>query len=467
MNYQAIIFTDLVIQDVNVRSLGAYQIAGVLRLHGYRTIVIDRLSFWMFDFVNLIRLIKGIASNKIYIIGFSGTFFLGNTNKYTGFFYHKNRKLIVLLKMLRYLSPEAKILFGSQKQKQLAPFKNYVDAAFAGYSEQKLLDYLNIPKQFLFDTVLEKFQDEDIILPHQPLPISIGRGCMFSCSFCSFPLRSRTKSDPNYHKSKAKIVAELKTNFDKFGTLRYAVVDDTFNETTQKIELFLDAINDTKLSIEYVAYLRIELLNKYPEQITLLHNSGLKSAFFGIESLNHQAAKSVGKGLHPDIIKNTLCQIKEQWKNNVSIFGSFIAGLPYENHETINEWMSWVFANSHLINNYKIFPLILEKNNTAGSDFEKNSAKWGYSFSNNTWLNNVGYSLNDAQTTASFWNLKNKNSNRSTPAGWEILALWANNLPVGKIKCITYKLLEKENQKVQHRLSIEYKDTLFRILNIP
>ena len=41
-------------------------------------------------------------------------------------------------------------------------------------------------------------------------------------------------------------------------------------------------------------------MRSHKEQYQLLKDSGLASAHFGIETLNHQAGKAIGKGLHPD-----------------------------------------------------------------------------------------------------------------------------------------------------------------------
>ena len=67
--------------------------------------------------------------------------------------------------------------------------------------------------------------------------------------------------------------------------------------------------------LEYVAYLRIDLLAANPEMITLLPESGLRSAFFGIETFQVQGAKAIGKGWNGQNAKAFLLELKEKWKD--------------------------------------------------------------------------------------------------------------------------------------------------------
>ena len=46
--------------------------------------------------------------------------------------------------------------------------------------------------------------------------------------------------------------------------------------------------------LKYRAYIRADLMGAFPETIDLLYQSGLRSAFCGIETLHERASKIIG-----------------------------------------------------------------------------------------------------------------------------------------------------------------------------
>ena len=68
--------------------------------------------------------------------------------------------------------------------------------------------------------------------------------------------------------------------------------------------------------------------------------------YYGIESLNYASAKSIGKGLHPDKLKEGLIDIKNFFlNNNRKIYRgsmSMIVGLPYETLHSIKDSLNWI-----------------------------------------------------------------------------------------------------------------------------
>ena len=116
-------------------------------------------------------------------------------------------------------------------------------------------------------------------------------------------------------------------------------MDDTFNETTEKLKVVQRAIERTGIQINFWAYIRMELLNAFPEQISILRDMGQKAALFGVESLHDPSAKSIGKGLGREKIRNLLERVKESWGKDSVLHGSFIMGLPFETPQTAEEWV--------------------------------------------------------------------------------------------------------------------------------
>ena len=108
---------------------------------------------------------------------------------------------------------------------------------------------------------------------------------------------------------------------------------------------------------------------------------GLRSAFLGIETLHEKAGKSIGNNSYKVI--DSLEKIRDVWKEDVVIYGSLIAGLPYENQDTINQWMEWVYNKDHLLQFYSISPLTINPTSSFQSKICKNPEQYGYTFDSN------------------------------------------------------------------------------------
>jgi radical SAM superfamily enzyme YgiQ (UPF0313 family) len=158
-------------------------------------------------------------------------------------------------------------------------------------------------------------------------------------------------------------------------------------ETTEKIERVIRAVDRVGVQMNFWAYVRIELLYKFPEQIELLRDLGLKACFFGIESLYDPSAKAIGKGLGRDKVLDTLQRAKTAWGESSSLHGSFIIGLPHETKDTADEWTDLVIKDKTPLDTASFNRLgltpdyIMKSGDTSRiffSEFELNKKKYGY-----------------------------------------------------------------------------------------
>ena len=230
------------------------------------------------------------------------------------------------------------------------------------------------------------FDIEDNIISGETLPIELSRGCMFKCKFCSFPLLGR-KPDDKYLKKEDRIFDEMMHNYENFGTTNYLMMCDTFNETTDKLLRVQRAIDRVGIKINFWAYMRIELIHKYPEQIPLLKEMGVASSFFGLETFNNESGKCIGKGLDRDKQLETLQKLKDAWGPDVLLHGGFIMGLPYETKETAKEWTDLLIRRETALDSISVNPLYLvpdrkikegKTSRVFFSEFDLNYKKYGY-----------------------------------------------------------------------------------------
>jgi len=421
--YDVIIFTDFTESHSGnypapIKSLGGYQIASVLRDTGLKVKVIDNFIWILENYTEEFFRWTDENIEGVKLIGFSTTFLqpLSVTNR--------NRKIRSQLgvkfsskdvrplfdKYLRKLNEwktkqPMKIIVGGQGQQTAATVRLYdsiIDHWFKGLSEDILLTFLKNWEWDGHPKILESdssgydfhnhkptFDKSDIIYSYESLPIEISRGCRFKCKFCSFPLLGR-KPSPKWIRSEDSIYNELKHNYDTWGVTNYQIMDDTFNETTEKLRAVQRAIERTGISINFWAYTRIELLNAFPEQISILRDMGQKSAFFGIESLHDPSAKIIGKGLGREKISRVLEKVKESWGRDTDLHGSFIIGLPHETAETAEEWVQILINKEISLDSVSFNPLTLSSlskkwmrgkyrdSKVFLSEFDRNAEKYGY-----------------------------------------------------------------------------------------
>lgn len=269
---------------------------------------------------------------------------------------------------------------------------------FTGYAESTVLQYLDeksklvgLRPTFEFIKKGDTFMDGLGIQPHEVLPMELGRGCQFKCTFCSYPLLGKRKG--SYIRDMSLIKEELISNYDRFGTTRYFFNDDTVNESVEKIDALAELAQTLPFKLEWIGYNRLDIIGSTRTQIESLRHSGLRSAFFGIESFGKAQSKSIGKPWNGKHGKDFLLELKSIWKNDITFKLSLIVGLTGESVEDLNKTEQWCFEND--MHSWGYHPLFILRNNPNpwASEFDKNYANHGYKFLSPThdawWTNDL------------------------------------------------------------------------------
>jgi hypothetical protein len=395
-----LLFTDI-ISNWRIRPYGAYALANTMRMHNYSTMVVDYLnSFTLSEIEKIID--KSLDENSL-LVGYSFTF-------YDTLFGIKVIDLEKFKSINQYIKknfPKVKIIVGGGQSKRFQTELKYqpdnlgVDFIMHGYAESMLpevCDYLSQGLNPKFSNIIKgvkiidhdikasshdfrnfshKWHDTDIVQLNEPLSIEVARGCVFKCKYCSYPLLGKKKNDDSYIKTEEILLAEILENYERFNTTAYTVLDDTFNERTDKIELMCRVRDRSKIDLSFVGYNRLDLIHRKPEQLPLLRDMNWIGFNFGIESLNYNSAKVIGKGIKPDDVLKTLRSIKEIYKGNVIIQTNFIFGLPYDTPATVDEWLKIVLADDFPADAFAFNPLIFS-DSFETSGFMANPSAFGY-----------------------------------------------------------------------------------------
>jgi hypothetical protein len=413
-----------------MRAIGAYQIANILRKSGYSVQVVEYYPLLLYQYgIDIIKkIISKYADKDTLWIGFSTTFFYPNFINDKKNIFGKNIFLLKksdkkeLKNYVSQINPKIKWVAGGALSWHFEAGEEFIDCYIEGYADVAVVEYtkflekknLFLPytknhdgsisvnydrKGNLFNFVDHHFEwhESDYINNNEPLPIEISRGCIFRCKFCAYPLNGKKKFD--YLKKPENLLNELIENYEKFGTTNYMFADDTYNDSPQKVEiLYENVFSKLPFQINWASYIRLDLLHAHPHTVDIIKKSGIKAAFFGIESLNYKSNKLIGKGLTIEKITETLHMIKKSW-NDVSLQGGFIIGLPHDSKDSILEWSNKLIDDDYPLDHavFSVLNIRTFKNNKNKpfwlSEIEKDPYKFGYTFINEDqrlWKNNTG-----------------------------------------------------------------------------
>lgn len=371
-----------------VRSGGQYQLASWLREFGYTVKVID--FCFKLDHNVIVEIAEKYIDENTLAFGFSSTFWNIALVNVKGL----DVGGIVWPEWVEYLRsvfvkkyPNIKwVLGGANAATPVLEENDWIRIyQFAEDETLSLLDSLkglNIERpKFDIQNTVRRYSDDDFIEPYETLSIEISRGCIFKCKFCQFPLIGRKKGT-NIRREED-IRDELINNYQKYGTTKYYFSDDTFNESLDKVKMIHRISKDLPFELEYIAYIRLDLVAANPEMITLLPESGLRSAFLGIETFQEEGAKAIGKGWNGKNAKQFLLELKQHWQSKANFWIAMIVGLPGWSKEQEEIDLQWLIDNDmpcwwHWA--LYINPINVQNGKQFTSEFEREYKKYGYEF---------------------------------------------------------------------------------------
>jgi radical SAM superfamily enzyme YgiQ (UPF0313 family) len=172
----------------------------------------------------------------------------------------------------------------------------------------------------------------------------------------------------------------MQSSYDKYGVSNFYILDDTFNDSTYKLDILQDTVKRLTFQPKFWAYTRLDLIAQNNELIDKLYDIGLRGIYFGIETLNKRTGLIIGKGFDRAKQINTIRQIRERYGNQVTMHGSFILGLPEENISSMQQTFNQLMDESIPLHTFIFHVLNLYKNEAVpfNSELGKNFKDYGY-----------------------------------------------------------------------------------------
>lgn len=368
-----ILWNCLNVDHAPIRPAGPHQLAHWLQLHGYTVKVIDFCHLLTTD--DLVNLSLKYIDNNTIAIGVSTTFWQKDG------ILSKKEPEWVLNARLRLSNKKLKWILGGANS--TGSFSLDWDIVLHGHAEDTLLRYLDehfsnskSRSQFDISKLDNCFYDNLSIQSTEVLPIELSRGCQFKCRFCRYPLLGKKKN--TYIRDYDLIEKEFLENYYRYGVTKYFFLDDTVNESDEKIENLVRIVQKLPFELSWFGYNRLDLIGVKPHTIELLKLSGLKSSFFGIESFHPKASKIVGKGWNGAKGKDFLLELKDKWGNDINFHLAFIVGLTGETESDIDVTHQWCIDNKIASWRFAGLNINTNENQIWKSEFDLNYSLYGY-----------------------------------------------------------------------------------------
>ena len=466
---QTIIFSDI-LQPGYGKNAGAYRIATELRKNGFSCQVVDFFTHYSLE--EIFKIIDRFVDKDTLWVGLSNTFFfpfdrssdkknskvfgingIDLASEYFSAYPFEPSTMKEIFKYIKGKNKNIQIVIGGARtalaQQHDSLLHNLrADYYVYGFADKSvvvlskwLLDKSNPSPKFhgyqnnLIDSDKEydyenfsdskiKFIKTDVVDRDEFLPIEIARGCVFKCKFCTFSLLGKKRGD--YTKKKETLQEEFIYNYETFGTTNYMFMDETTNDSMEKVEFLQEVIASLPFKIKWGGYSRIDLYHSNPSMASIMAQTGMIYTQFGIETLNKKTGESIGKGMHPSKIKDLLQTLNATWNNKVKMSSGFVIGLPHETKDTVQALENYLMSPDNPLHSWNLYPLIMSDG--GNNMFGQNPSKYGYSFQRNyIWKNEH---MNFLQAVKMVHKIRQTTENRCGIVNWNNMRL--QNLGLGR-----------------------------------
>jgi radical SAM superfamily enzyme YgiQ (UPF0313 family) len=165
-------------------------------------------------------------------------------------------------------------------------------------------------------------------------PLELGRGCPFSCTFCStndfFRRRFRLKSP-------AQMIADMRRVKQTYGISSFELVHDMFTVDRKRVVEFCEALLESRSKNKDDEFIwgssaRTDCVDE--ALIALMAKAGCRGIFFGIETGSRRMQKIIDKGLE---LNDSAERVRSCDKFKINTAVSLMAGFPDETMDDLRD----------------------------------------------------------------------------------------------------------------------------------
>jgi len=172
------------------------------------------------------------------------------------------------------------------------------------------------------------------------VPLEIGRGCPFGCTFCStsnfFRRRFRFKSP-------WRVIEQMRFIRQTYGIRRFSLTHDIFTANRERVVQFCQALLTCEERFHWLCSARTDCLDD--ELIRLMGRAGCEGIFLGIETGSIRLQKEISKNL--DLSEAATC-IQSTAGKGLPTIVSFITGFPTETPKDLQQTVNFLMNAARL-----------------------------------------------------------------------------------------------------------------------
>ena len=165
------------------------------------------------------------------------------------------------------------------------------------------------------------------------IPFEIGRGCPFSCKFCSTSnfFRNRFRLKPVEVAIQQMLSLQQTHNISKFD-----LIHDNFTVDRKRVVQFCEALIDSDVEFTWSCSARPDSLED--DLINLMQSVGCRGFFLGIETGSSRMQKIIGKNLN---LKKVKTHIRSLDLQKIESAAAFITGFPEETRKDLRDTVNF------------------------------------------------------------------------------------------------------------------------------
>lgn len=168
------------------------------------------------------------------------------------------------------------------------------------------------------------------------LPVQAGRGCTFTCSFCSIACLYEGKY---FFRPVDEVIRDIK-EVKRLGFKRFYLIDDNIVSNPKYLKELCQKI--TPLKMKWASQCAIHLA-KNAELLKIVRDSGCDLMSFGVESIRQDAIDSLDKpwlkaNEHED-------NFKILTESGIAVSTEMIVGTDFDTEESIRETYQFIYRN--------------------------------------------------------------------------------------------------------------------------
>jgi anaerobic magnesium-protoporphyrin IX monomethyl ester cyclase len=163
-----------------------------------------------------------------------------------------------------------------------------------------------------------------------PAPISVSRGCPYSCTFCTVHtiMGRRVR-----YRSPAHALDEIEMLVRDYGVDEIHIVDDLFTLKKDYVMTFCEGLKARNLNVRWAVPYGIRVDTITPELVRAMEESGCCMLALGIESANKRILDLMNKRLDVTTVREKVDLLRRN--GQIALLGYFIIGYPTETPEEI------------------------------------------------------------------------------------------------------------------------------------